>query len=368
MTEKITEGYRVGTRVVLPEGKGAKARVRLMGWEPGTKVIEGSSGDYPVDAIRRDFASAFPKGTRMRANHDGICEMGGDIRRIIAKTTSAPEEESDGMYADAYISEEWTKWSSEFADVVGLSISAGVELERVAATDEDGEPILDSEGQPVMVNKKSERGATIVKRFLSMNESPYNSVDIVEAPGADGAVVALALESARNHLPEVSMREAATFVKGTIKPVTEQAKDSEATPSRNNKEEEMTDEEAKALALEAGKTAATQVLEALKPTESSDQPTFGDITESVIEAGLTKAGRKGVYERVARGEAADEAIAAEKQRDADVLAERGVTPAGDTEAPVTAGFGYTVGEGAGFDSKPQSKVNEEFDALTEELI
>src|SRR6478736_5769135 len=200
MNDLIREstGYRQGTRAVIPEGKGAELEIRLMGWEPGSETVEGSSGDYPVATIARDFAEAFPVGTRMRANHDGFCDAGGDVRRVMAKTTSLPVQREDGMYAKARAREgEATDFLRQFADVIGTSVSVGVELEKVPLLDDDGEPILNGEGKPVMVNKMSERGVPVVKRFLSMMESPYNSVDFVEAPGADGAVMSVALESAK---------------------------------------------------------------------------------------------------------------------------------------------------------------------------
>lgn len=224
MAQEITEstmrlreqsGYRQGARAVVPEGKGQKIKVRLMGWEPGATVVEGSSADYPVDRIIRDFPESFPAGTRMRANHDGVCEAGGDVRRIMAKTTSAPWAEADGMYADALVREgEPTEFIRQFADVIGTSISAGAEIERTPRLDEDGNPIFDEDGNLVMVPKRSERGAVIVERFLPMSESPYNSVDFVEVPGADGAIVQLAVESARRIVEHTMLREASGFAVG----------------------------------------------------------------------------------------------------------------------------------------------------------
>lgn len=204
--------YRQGTRAVIPEGKGQKIRVRLMGWEPGAQVVEGSSADYPVERIIRDFPESFPIGTRMRANHDGMCEAGGDVRRIMAKTISMPVAEADGMYADALVREgEPTDFIRQFADVIGTSISAGATIEMVQKLDDEGMPEYEENGDPKMVPRRSERGAVIVERFLTMKESPYNSVDFVEVPGADGAVVALAVESARNIVEHMTIREASTF-------------------------------------------------------------------------------------------------------------------------------------------------------------
>jgi hypothetical protein len=207
--------YRQGTRAVTPESQGQKFRVRLMGWAPGATVVEGSSADYPVPAIVRDFAEAFPAGTRMRANHDTMCEAGGDVRRIFAKTVSEPVEEEDGMYADAVAAEgEASNFIRQFADVIGTSITASVEYEREYLTDDNGQLKFDEDGNPVMAIRKGPRGLPIVERFLSMNEAPYNSVDFVEVPGADGAVVSLALESAKRIVDQTILREAAGFAIG----------------------------------------------------------------------------------------------------------------------------------------------------------
>jgi hypothetical protein len=215
VTLREQSSYRQGTRAIVPEGKGQKIKVRLMGWEPGATVVEGSSADYPVDRIIRDFPESFPVGTRMRANHDSVCEAGGDVRRIMAKTTSLPWAEEDGMYADALVREgEPTEFIRQFADVIGTSISTAVEIEQTPLLDAEGNPEFDESGDPIMVPKRSARGAVIVERFLSMSESPYNSVDFVEVPGADGAIVQLALESAKKIVNHTMLREASGFAVG----------------------------------------------------------------------------------------------------------------------------------------------------------
>lgn len=309
MTTVLTE--KGGRRISLPEGKGDKYLVRLMGWEPGADVVEGSSADYPVAAIKRDFAEAFPAGTRMRANHDGFCEAGGDIRRIMAKTVDTPWPEEDGMYAHAVFAEgDYSKFVAEFGDVIGLSISAGctLEMEPIDTEDEDAE----------LVPKRSERGAVIVERFLSAEESPYNSVDVVEAPGADGRIVARALEAARSIVEHTTIREAATFAKGTRKTVDQI---SEASPQRKHKKEhEMEPEEIAAIVEQAAEAAVTHYAESQRPA-APEQPQVGDLAEAVIAAGLSEAGRKSVYERLGRGEALEGAIAAEQAREADIQAE-----------------------------------------------
>lgn len=372
MTITVHEsGYRQGTRAVVPEGKGQKMLVRLMGWEPGSKVVEGSSADYPVSVIQRDFAEAFPIGTRMRANHDGFCEAGGDVRRIMAKTITVPEARDDGMYAYARASAgPVSEFLVEYADVIGTSISAGAEIEMTELRDEDGEIVHDENGNPRMVPRRSERGAQIVKRFLPIMESPYNSVDFVEAPGADGAIVTLATESARQIIEHVTIREAATFA---LDIAGEREKTSEAAPSRNiEKEKQMEAEEAKTIATEAATAAVKAYVESQAPT-APEQPSLGIIAEAVVTAGLTEAGRKGVYERVDRGEAVEDAVKAEKEREDSMraeLAKENQRPAPRRESSVLD-FGYTEDDktgdsvkGAGRESA--ANIEEAFEADIEE--
>lgn len=376
-------GYRQGTRAVVPEGSGQKIRVRLMGWEPGSKTVEGSSADYPVSVIERDFAQAFPPGTRMRANHDGMCEAGGDIRRIMAKTTSIPTAESDGMYADALVREgEASDFVRQFADVIGTSISAGAEVEMEQGRDEDGEPrwSYGPEGKtPIMVPKRSERGAQIVKRFLPMSESPYNSVDFVEAPGADGAIVKVAVESAKTLVEHMTIREAAGFAiglagdpreKSAAQAVLADQKTSEAAPSRNTqKEKQMEAEEAQTIAENAAKAAVKEYVESQTPA-APEQPSLGTIAEAVVTAGLTEAGRKAVYERVDRGETVEAAIEAEKAREDAMRKEFAATAAPKRESVLD--FGFTEDDKAGkplsIEGKQASsrEIDEAFNDLAEE--
>jgi len=367
MSTKISE--RAGNVISLPEGKGDVYLVRLMGWEDGDTVVEGSSADYPIEAIKRDFAEAFPKGTRMKANHDGICEAGGDIRRIMAKTIEDAYAGEDGMYAKVRVAEQYNTFAEEFFDVIGTSISAGCELATEAARDDDGDLILDHEGKPSMITKRSERGAVVVERFLTAKESPYNSVDFVEAPGADGRVVARAVESAKVALEGFTVREAATFIKGTVKPVKE---NSPATPLRSNEEEHMDEAERKAFASEVAESVKTSVLAELRPAESApEQPTLGSLSEAVIAAGLTEAGRAEVYARVERGETLEGAIAAETTREADIEAEVNRRVEAATAKPTSDvfDFGYESGDRSGAklgtesDRADSGKINEEFDAI-----
>lgn len=350
--------YRQGTRAVTPEGKGQKIKVRLMGWEPGATVVEGSSADYPVDRIIRDFPESFPAGTRMRANHDSMCEAGGDVRRIMAKTISAPWQEADGMYANALVREgEATEFVRQFADVIGTSISTAVEIQTTPQLDDEGQPVLDDEGQAVMVPRRSERGAVIVDRFLTMSESPYNSVDFVEVPGADGAIVNLALESAKQLVDHTMLREASTFAIGLagVREKTSPAAGRGATPaveaSAEEKEGEHMSVELKAIeALEskfdafvnesqtaAGAAAQAQVdAEALESAKTDAVSAYRESVKAIEAADLLEPTAEGLMDRAAKGEDITSAIEAAKASDAKYLeaAAKRADEAAAEDAPV----------------------------------
>lgn len=363
-------GYRQGTRAVIPEGNGQKFRVRLMGWNPGATVVEGSSADYPVEVIARDFAEAFPAGTRMRANHDSMCEDGGDIRRIFAKTISTPEREADGMYADAIAKEgEPSDFIRQFADVIGTSISAAAEIEEVAQLDRNGLPVLDDEGNPIMVPKRSERGAQIVKRFMTMAESPYNSVDFVEVPGADGAIVQLALESAKKIVEHTMIREAVGFgidIVGkrnkTSSPVGEG--NTPGVTSAQEKKENTMDEKAVEAILEAKLAPVLAFVNDSKANKAAeaqakvDAEALADATKAAVEkfresmkridsAELLEPIAESLSERAAGGEEITEAVIEKAKEQSTRMLEAAKTRLGEStkiDAPVYGRVAENAGD------------------------
>lgn len=334
--------HEAGGRIPFREGTGDKYKVRIMGWEPGAEVTEGSSALYPVAALKQSVPLAFPEGTRMRANHDGICEAGGDIRRVIARTLDTPWEEADGMYTNMRVSSEWSSYVKEYGDIIGLSISAAGELEMYE--DEDGEqvPVIDEA-----------TGKKVLKRLLTQEESPYNSIDFVEAPGADGRIV-LALESARGHMAELNIREQAKFAAG----ITEKHV-SKAVPPKNERKEYSMDEKEQAafaatVAEATANATAAAIAEALKPAEQPKEVVKGEaVAEAAFAAGLSTSSREAVYERVAGGSSVEDAIAKEKAREDEI------------ESRVKESFkdsgslpGYSTGV-----SESTKGINDEFDAL-----
>lgn len=330
MTQTL-ELHEAGGRIPTREVDGDKYKVRIMGWEPGAEFTHGSSADYPVEALKRDVPTSFPEGTRMKANHDGMCEAGGDIRRVIARTIDTPWAESDGMYTNIRVSKEWAGYVKEYGDIIGLSISAAGEMET--HEDEDGETVY---------TRNEETGKPILKRLFSAQESPYNSIDFVEAPGADGRIV-LALEAAQKTLLELNIREQATFAAGIS-----ERKKSEAVPPRKDEEKEidMTKEElAEALAESQRATLAAfdeKLAAALpKPLDESSAPKLDVMAEAIVSAGLTEGGRASVYEKVALGADLTKTIESEKAREQSIRDE--LSESLKSQAPAS---GYVTEAGA----------------------
>ncbi|ACY35909.1 hypothetical protein CMP1-13 [Clavibacter phage CMP1] len=317
MTADPVQIVEAGPRISRIEAKGgSRYRARIMGWEPGSNAIEGSSAQYQVDVVKRDFPEAFPVGTRMKANHDTMCEAGGDIRRVMARTISVPEAQDDGMYADIEIGEEWIRWVEQYGDIVGLSICAA------------GEPLLEEDEDGDMRVVRTEDGRPILKRFFSAEESPYNSIDFVEAPGADGRIVA-ALESAREHLPNLNIREQARFAAGLKK-----VKESKAIPPRSNGKENSMDEETRTAIVEAVsgnvQSFLTEQLDARLPVAEATEIQMEQVAEAAISEGLSAASRSAVYEKVRGGMSQEDAIAQEKARHDEIVKSLKESSVGDT--------------------------------------
>lgn len=335
IAERTASIREAGGRIASSEGKGPRRLIRAIGWEPGAEYVEGASGRYPVAAIKRDFAETYPVGTRMKANHDGMCESGGDIRRVMAKTDGPWDFREDGAYVPARFSEQWAGYIDDFGDVIGVSIAAGVALQ--AQPEHDGG--YDEHGRPIDENGNVLDLRPIVERFLSASESPYNSIDFVEAPGADGRIVQ-ALESAKSHFEHANMREAAMFASHYLDQRRREASEA-ALPQKIKEGIAMDKEEFQAMLGEAVTGIETRIVEKLAPAPVETPETrFESVAEAAFEAGLTKGSRAAVYERVRAGATVEAAVEAEKAREAEV------------EEAIKARFeqehgGYAVGEGEG---------------------
>jgi hypothetical protein len=165
-------------------GRKGVYKVRIIGSD-----IQGSSGYYPRSVVERDVKTAFPRLTRVFADHPTATESKEmpvrSVRKIAGKIISDPWMEEDGAYAEVQFGREWAEFLEDFHDVVGMSIRASGEKE---------EQDVDGVSRDVVTE---------------IAASPLNSVDLVTVPGADGAVVE-ALKESFEAAPEQPTKDSGT--------------------------------------------------------------------------------------------------------------------------------------------------------------
>ncbi len=155
----------------LPQSTGnGRYKIRIIASD-----VQGSSGYYPHDMLSENVAIAFPKGTKIYADHptddEALARPERSIERIAGKFTSDPWMETDGAYAEVQFGGKYKQIVEDFHDIIGMSIYASGDKES-------------------MTVEGVERD--VVTRI---NPSPLNSVDLVTVAGAKGAVVEALAES-----------------------------------------------------------------------------------------------------------------------------------------------------------------------------
>ncbi|MFI7113965.1 hypothetical protein ACIBK9_47145 [Nonomuraea sp. NPDC050227] len=164
LTERVSLAEAAGGQA--PKGRRFRARI-IQG------DIQGSSGFYPAEMLKRD-AAVFREGLPVFLDHPGATESYDrperSVRDLAGKLASTAVYERDGLYADVEVYPHWAPVVEAMAGDIGMSIRASGTVE--ASKDE------------------SIRGPIVT----SLTEAA--SVDFVTAAGAGGKVVAL-LESAR---------------------------------------------------------------------------------------------------------------------------------------------------------------------------
>lgn len=238
--------------------------------------VQGSSGYYSREILERDGAVAFPAGTKVFLDHPSQDELENrperSVRHIAGYLTKDAEMREDGLYGPVKFGRDYQTFIEDFHSVLGMSIRAAGEIEE--SEDESG---------------------TIRRNVTAIYPGPLNSVDVVTAPGAQGAIVSALHESFRE--------------------ITE------------NKETERTvhmDEQDIKRIVEAVTAALTPLVESLKPeapVEEVTEPDLAAVTESALAAGLTKTARARVVAAVRAGTEVEEAIQAEKTLADEILAE-----------------------------------------------
>lgn len=239
--------------------------------------IQGSSGYYSRGVLESHGKAAFPMGTKVYLDHPTRDEAENrperSVKDIAGYIASEPEMREDGLYGAVKFGESYVQLMKDFAPILGMSIRAQGEIEE--SEDESG---------------------TIRRNVTALYPSPLNSVDVVTAPGAGGKIVGALHESFR----EIS-----------------ETKETERTVPMDEKDIQRI--------VEALKPLFVTLAESLKPEapqkEEETAPDLAAVTESAVEAGLTKAARARVVASVKAGTDIAEAIQAEKDYTAEVLAE-----------------------------------------------
>jgi len=152
MTRKFTESAKLQSA----KGEG-RYSIRLI-----KEGVSKNGANYLAATLERDGKTAWPAGTMMQANHDVEAPYtGGDIRNLVGFTLNDPEYVAgDGLWAEAQISTEWRQFVEDFKEVIGLSV--------------------------VVMGDVEDTGFGPMVTALHADE--YNSVDLVIAPAAGGAI------------------------------------------------------------------------------------------------------------------------------------------------------------------------------------
>lgn len=264
MSTKLAEKALADT--LLVEKAGSEGKV----WE--IKIIEageGSSGFYPAEVLERDGARAFPAGTRTFANHDSFEDLmnGGDIARIMGGTTEAATYRDGALWAPWEPNSKWRDWVAENYKYVGISINTPGQKEVGTVGDYTGNVVT------------------------ALENGPYTSIDVVVAPGAGGGFSRM-LEGAQEILKD--------YLTERTTPAVDHNEENERKSHMEIEElaKEVSDMKE---SLTAFITAATPLLETLKPAEDSDVDATAAVTvayEKAIDAGLPKKLRESVIAAV----------------------------------------------------------------------
>lgn len=261
--------------------------------------VQGSSAFYPASVLEAQ-ADIVQPGTKIYLDHPSLDESENrperSARDIIGFFREGSRYENKSLVAEAEFFSEWQPWVKERAEagVIGMSIRGNGVVEESA----DGVPTL-----------------TKFDRIMS--------VDLVTEAGARGGFEEI-LESNRASAQE----EVDTLDKDLKEALDAQVADVKA----------MTEKTGTLI------EAVTALIEALKPQEPEvKEASATEVAEALVEAKLTKTARARVLSAVEGGTALDEAIKAEQDLQAEILAESEASLEGNlqeskTETELTNGF------------------------------
>lgn len=274
------------------------------------KIIEvgaGSSAYYTETVLSRDLATAFPIGTKSFADHatweEKMERPERSVEDIVGKTVTVPEYDptTKAAYVNIMFSEKFAPFVEEFYDALGMSISAYGETEEGTVDDYVG------------------------RVAVSILPSPLNSIDVVTAAGAGGAIMEKLSESYKRL--EEDGAAGLQLAKETSK-------------EKENMEiaELATRVDALAESIETLAGTVSSFVESVKPVDAPvGEPDIAAVAEAVAVSELPAEGRLRVYEAIkTSGIAVEDAIASEKQYVEAIKASI------EAAAPLTESFGASA--------------------------
>jgi hypothetical protein len=244
------------------------------------KIIKaglGSSAFYPPEVIERDIKAAFPVGTKNFLDHPTAQESWDQPERTVTKIAGQQVSEAEydptdqSAYANVQFGTPHRQFIAENYKNLGMSIYAMAETEIGTVGDYTGQVVT-----------------KLVPDVL-------NSVDVVTAAGAGGAIVQKVSESYKRLVTE-----------GTPTPVEETA----PTQTEGN---ELDIKDLKEALVEANAALVTALTEALKPTPAEPVTESNLAAEYTLaaESDLPKEARAVVFEAIKAGTPAADAIASQ---------------------------------------------------------
>lgn len=257
--------------------------------------VQGSSGFYPADVLRRDGAIAFPAGTHVYFDHPTDSEEAERPERSIldiagylldgAKFEEGPD--GRGLFAQIQFTEKAKPIVRQLAKIVGLSIRAAGQVEETPS----GERVVRSISEGLSVDVVTRAGAG--GRLVSMTESASPG----SPPAVQNVTVTPAVTATPSTLGSGDLRNEVAALKETFSDRIEEltvglARNTEQLRESRREGEKQTRENAKlAEAINYLRDRAQVADSALKESLKS-----GDALKALLESGLPVASQIRVAE------------------------------------------------------------------------
>jgi regulator of replication initiation timing len=249
--------------------------------------VQGSSGYYPAEVLRRDGPKAFPAGTHIYFDHPSETEEADLPERSVLKiagyllddATFEEAAEGRGLFSRIQFTEKAKPIAKDLYPVLGLSIRAAGQIEET----ETGQRIVRSIEHGLSVDLVTRAGAG--GRLVAMTESATP-----ESPPAEQTVVPAA-SAAGTTIPSTtgtgSLLSEVTAMKETLSDRVEQLSvdvarmSQQLQESRRESEKQVRENTKLAEAISYLRDRAEKADEALKESKST-----GDVLAELLEAKL----------------------------------------------------------------------------------